>query len=224
MSRKTTLTILLILAVPQILAAQRIVSAEEFFSDLSTTFGTIKDYMATVTFTQGKGVSRGRLYYKSPLFLRIDFDAPPRQVINFDGEKLTVYDPSNNVTLEQAYKKKTPSQLDQLLGARGLSILQRNYSVAYLVGPDPVPLEEGSKDMVVKLRLTSRGTTGYSEMIISVKDGFYRRIEATPINGDKWVWDFTNVKMNQGIPDSRFNYDSPPDANVISDWLFDSEQ
>ncbi len=224
MSRKTTLTILLFVLVPVLLSAQRIVSAEEYFSNLSTTFAGIKDYTATVTITQGKTVSRGRLYYKAPLFLRIDFDSPPKQVINFDGQKLTVYDPANNVTLEQTYKKKTPAQLDQLLGARGLSILQRNFSVAYLVGPDPVPLEEGSKEMVVKLKLTSRGTTGYSEMTISVKDGFYRRVEATPINGDAWVWDFTNVRMNQDIPDSRFNYDSPPDANVVSDWLFDSEQ
>jgi outer membrane lipoprotein-sorting protein len=209
------------LAFPQ---GAEIVSAEKFFSALSAGFGKIKDYEATITITQGKNVSRGKLSYKSPIYLRIDFDDPPKQVLNFDGEKLTFYSPSNEVILEQRYKKKTPAQVEGMMSSQGLTLLQRNYNIAYLSGPAPVPLDDTTRDMVVKLKLTSRGATGYTQMILSVKDTMIRRVEGTQPGGDKVTMDFTNIRINQGVPDSRFVYDAPPYANVIQDWLFDPEQ
>jgi outer membrane lipoprotein-sorting protein len=204
--------------------AAEIVSAEKFFSALSANFGKLKDYEAAITITQGKSVSRGKLSYKSPIYLRIDFDDPPKQVLNFDGEKLTFYSPANEVILEQKYKKKTPGQIEGMMTSQGLSIMSRNYSIAYLSGPAAVPLDESSRDMVVKLKLSSRGATGYSQMILSVKDSLIRRVEGTQSSGEKVVMDFGAIRINQGVPDSRFVYDAPPYANVIQDWLFDPEQ
>ena len=201
-----------------------IVSAEKFFGGLSASFAKVKDYEAAVTITQGKNNSRGKISYKSPMYLRIDFDDPPKQVLNFDGEKLTFYSPANEVILEQRYKKKSPSQVEGMMTSQGLTIMQRNYSIAYVTGPAPVPLDDISREMVVKLKLTSRGATGYSQMIVSVKDSLIRRMEGTQSSGEKVVMDFSNVRTNQGVPESRFKYDAPPYANVIQDWLFDPEQ
>ncbi len=200
------------------------VSAEKFFANLSASYGTVKDYEAALTITQGKSVSRGTISYKSPLYLFIRFDDPANQVICFDGEKLTVYLPAEQVVLQQRYKKKTPNQIEALATSQGLALLQRSYSIAYLTGPAAVPLEEGSKEMVVKLKLVSRGTSSYSQMIVSVKDSLIRRVEGLQPSGDKVVMDFANIRTNQGVPDSRFAYDAPPYANVIQDWLFDPEQ
>lgn len=200
------------------------VSAEKFFANLSASYGKVKDYEANLAIAQGKSVSRGKISYKSPLYLFIRFDDPANQVICFDGEKLTVYLPAEQVVLQQRYKKKTPSQIEGLTTSQGLGLLQRNYSIGYLSGPSPVPLEEGSKEMVVKLKLVARGSTSYSQMVISVKDSLVRRVEGTQTSGDKVVMDFANIRINQGVPDSRFAYDAPPYANVIQDWLFDPEQ
>jgi outer membrane lipoprotein-sorting protein len=200
------------------------VSAEKFFANLSAGYGKVKDYEASLTITQGKVVSHGQISYKSPLYLFIHFDDPANQVICFDGEKLTVYLPAEQVVLEQKYKKKPPSQIEALATSQGLALLQRNYSIAYLIGPDAVPLEDGSREMVVKLKLVARGATSYSQMIISVKDSLIRRVEGTQTGGDKVVMDFAGIRTNQGVPDSRFVYDAPPYANVIQDWLFDPEQ
>ena len=46
----------------------------------------------------------------------------------------------------------------------------------------------------------------------------------TQASGDRVVMDFQNVRINQGVPASRFVYDPPPYANVVQDWLFDPEQ
>jgi outer membrane lipoprotein-sorting protein len=226
LNRNAAYLLIFSLLVPVVASAQStdMVSAEKFFANLSASFGKVKDYEAGLTITQGKSVSRGKLSYKSPLYLFIRFDDPANQVICFDGEKLTVYLPAEQVVLQQRYKKKTPSQIEGLTTSQGLGLLQRNYSIAYLSGPAPVPLEEGSREMVVKLKLVARGSTSYSQMIISVKDSLVRRVEGTQTSGDKVVMDFANIRTNQGVPDSRFAYDAPPYANVIQDWLFDPEQ
>jgi len=226
LSQKAVFPIVLLLVIPFFASAQagEIVSAEKFFSNLSASYSKVKDYEAAIGITQGKTSSRGRLSYKSPQYLHIDFDDPAKQVLNFDGERLTFFSPANEVILEQRYKKKSPAQVEALATSQGLTIMQRNYSIAYLSGPTPVPLEDGSREMVVKLRLTSHGSTSYSQLIISVKDSLIRRVEGTQSSGDKVVMDFTNIRTNQGVPDSRFQYDSPPYANVIQDWLFDPEQ
>jgi len=226
LSRNAALLLVLCVLVPAGSFAQSsdLVSAEKFFSSLSASFGAVKDYEANLTITQGKTVSRGRISYKSPVFLFIRFDDSANQVICFDGEKLTVYLPSEQVVLQQSYKKKTPSQIEALATAQGLSLMQRNYSIAYLTGPAPVPLEDGSKEMVVKLKLVSRGTSSYSQIILSVGGAAVRRVEGTLATGDKVVMDFTGMRTNQGVPASRFAYDPPPYANVIQDWLFDPEQ
>ena len=211
---------------PQVATAQSadMVSAEKFFGNLSASYGAVKDYEANLTITQGKAASRGRISYKSPLYLFIHFDDPANQVICFDGEKLTVYLPTAQVVLQQRYKKKSPGQIEAMATSQGLSLLQRNYSIAYLIGPAAVPLEDGSREMVVKLKLVARGATSYSQLIISVKDSLIRRVEGTQPGGEKVVMDFANIRTNQGVPDSRFVYDAPPYANVIQDWLFDPEQ
>jgi outer membrane lipoprotein-sorting protein len=226
LNRNAAYLLILCLLVPLGAFAQSadMVSAEKFFANLSASYGKINDYEASLTITQGKAISRGMISYKSPLYLFIRFDDPANQVICFDGEKLTVYLPGEQVVLQQRYKKKPPSQIEALATSQGLGLLQRNYSMAYLTGPSATPLEDGSKEMVVKLKLVARGTTSYSQMIISVKDSLIRRVEGTQSSGDKVVMDFTNIRTNQGVPDSRFAYDAPPYANVIQDWLFDPEQ
>jgi outer membrane lipoprotein-sorting protein len=226
LSGTTTRAILLMLVLPCFAFSQasEMVSADKFFAALSASYGTVKDYEAAVSITQGKSASRGRLSYKSPLYLRIDYDDPPKQVFCFDGEKLTFYSPANDVVLEQKYKKKSSAQLEGLVSSQGLTLWQRNYSIGYLTGPTTVPLEEGSREMVTKLKLIAQGATGYKQMIVSVKDSLVRRIEGTLTSGDKVVMDFANVRLNQGLPDSRFAYDSPPDAYVIQDWLFDPQE
>ncbi len=45
-----------------------------------------------------------------------------------------------------------------------------------------------------------------------------------PLLLERMVMDFANMKTNQNIPDSRFQYDPPPFANVVEDFLFDPNE
>lgn len=206
---------------------QEILSAEKYFDGLSAEYGKVTDYIANVTITEGKNEPwRGRLSYKSPVFLRIDFDSPKGQVLVMDGEKLTIYVPGLDVVLVQRYKKRSPSVLAAMASKQGLNMLRSNYGVAFNSTPGFVPLEEGSKELVSMLKLTPKSSgAAFGEIILSVgKDNFIRRMDALQSNGSRLVLDLTGVKYNQSIPDARFDYDPPPVANVQDDFLFDSSE
>jgi outer membrane lipoprotein-sorting protein len=76
---------------------------------------------------------------------------------------------------------------------------------------------------VVKLRLTRRSISeGFREIILHINPDtkLIRRIEGRTIAEGLVQFDFTNVKVNQGIPEQRFIYDSPASANVYNNFLF----
>ena len=128
--------------------------------------------------------------------------------------------------MEQRLKKHNDASLAVMATEQGLQLLKKGYSVAYLKGPDPVPLDEGSSEMVRKLNLVWRGTDeGYRQIIMSVSDnGMIRRMKGITINYETFQYDFTNVKINQDLPDVRFQYDPPPSAYMMKNFLFEPEQ
>ena len=78
--------------------AQEITTARDFFKDLSAKYSEIKDYEADVNITIGKSEMTGRISYKRPEMLRIDFSDPAEQVVLFNGNDLTIYLPGSSAT------------------------------------------------------------------------------------------------------------------------------
>lgn len=76
----------------------------------------------------------------------------------------------------------------------------------------------------MKLKLIPLTTTGFRQLVLSVKGSLVRRIEGFEINGEKITLDLGKVHVNQGVPASRFKYDPPAEAKVIFDWLFNPEK
>lgn len=204
---------------------QEIRTAENFFDEVSDRYGKVQDYEATLTVTQGDTVMKGTIFYRTPNLLRINFTDPADQVLVSDGETLTIYIPRFEVIMEQKLKRHSQAALANMASRQGLSILKKNYSVAYQVGPEPVPLTEGSSEQVVKLKLTSRYTSeGFRQIVLSVgQDNLIRRISAVTLGYQELTYDFTGISVNQNIPANRFRYDAPPYANVYNDFLFSAE-
>ncbi|GHV15789.1 membrane protein [Spirochaetia bacterium] len=202
-----------------VLPAQEIVTAERYLELVSDRYSTIRDYEARLAIRSGTTNMYGTLSYLTPAFLRIDFTTPSGQVVVFDGELLTVYLPEYKAILGQgvtnAGRRSGVSQ--------GLVLLRRNYIPTFVTGPDPVPLEAGSGERVVKLRLTRRSVAeGFRELILSIDPGskLIRRIEGRTIAEVQVQFDFSQVAINQGIPERRFLYDAPATANLYNNFLF----
>ena len=206
---------------------QEIVTAERYLENVSERYGGIKDYEAQVLIRSGSTEMNGNLSYLDPFFLRIDFTRPTEQVLVFNGELLTVYIPDLRAVLNQivapARRSTTSAGGASLASAQGLQLLRRGYVSAFLSGPDPVPLDDRDREMVVKLRLTRRlASEGFREIIlcISPETLLIRRIEGRTIADVLVRFDFSNVKTNLGIPEQRFVYDSPASANMYNNFLF----
>jgi outer membrane lipoprotein-sorting protein len=214
---------------PFFLRAQEIVTAERYLESVSGFYGGIRDYEARVAIRADSAEMRGNLSFLSPSFLRIDFTEPAEQVIVFNGELLTVYLPGQRAVLSQNI---TPSRQPgasgaSLASAQGLILLRRNYIPSFVSGPSPVPLEEGSAEQVVQLRLTRRSISeGFREIILSVDPDtlLIRRIEGRTIAEGRIRFDFFEVRTNLGIPEGRFIYDSPASANLYNNFLFRDDQ
>ena len=220
------IVLILILGIPGIGTAQEILTAENYLDEISARYGKIQDYSATISITQGETIMTGKMYYKNPNLLRIDFTEPEDQVLVTNGVELTIYIPKFEVILVQKLKRRSQAALANMASEQGLHLLTKNYGVAYLSGPNFVPLEDGSEEMVRELKLESRSTAeGFRQIVLAIgRTGLIRRITGVTIGYEEFVLDLTDIIVNQNIPDTRFEYDSPPYANVYSDFLFEAEE
>jgi len=205
-----------------VLFGQEIVTAEKYLESVSEQYAAIKDYEAAIEIRSGNTTMTGNVSHLAPSFLRIDFTRPADQVIVFNGEALTIYLPELRAVLNQPLNQSRAGGAS-LASAQGLSMLRRNYVPSFVTGPNPEPLESGSSERVVKLRLTRRLVSeGFRELTISINPNtrLIRRIEGRTIAEGEIRFDFTNIRTNQGVPVARFAYDSPPNANMYNNFLF----
>ena len=212
------------LFVSTVLFAQNITTASAYFKTISEYYGTIKDYEVDFEIKIEKNESRGKLSFKAPNLLRMDYTNPEEQVICFNGDMLTIYikEPAEAV-LQQQVTPGSAGNATNLSTPQGLSLMSRYYTVAYETGQNPEPLEEGSDEMVVKLVLTRKSASEafrYIKLAINNDTKLIRRIEAVTPKGEEFVFDFFDYVLNQNLSEQRFVYDAPSSANNYNNFLF----
>jgi outer membrane lipoprotein-sorting protein len=198
-------------------SSQEIITAERYLEMVSEKYANMRDFEAKVSIQSNGSTMTGTISYLVPYFLRIDFTSPAEQVVVFNGDMLTLYLPDYRAILTQEVNSGRSSAAGQ-----GLRILRRNYTPSYVTGPAPVLLE-GTSESVVKLRLTRRASSeSFREIIVSVYPDtkLIRRMDGTTLAGALIRFDFSAIKINQGIPEQRFIYDSPATANMYNNFLF----
>ena len=200
-------------------------TAEKYFDRISETYGSIRDYEGDLVISRGDIEQIARISYKNPNMMRLDFSVPEGQVLNVNNEKLELYLPEYRVAFVQPLKGHSDSTIASMANSQGLELMKKNYSIGYDSGPEAVPLDEGSEEMVIKLKLNWRSTSeGFRELHIAIgQNNLIRRIEGVTTSMDRITFDFTNLDTNKGIPDARFDYKSPPEGNSIENFLFEPE-
>ena len=203
------------------LFAQGITTASAYFKTISEYYATIKDYEVNFEIKVDKQETAGRLSFKAPDLLRLDYTNPQEQVICFNGDTLTVYLPEKDAILQQNITSETGA--GALTTPQGLSLLSRYYTVAYETGQAAESLEDGSDEMVIKFILTRKSASEafrYINIAVSEKTNLIRRIEAVTPKGEVIMFDFYDYVLNQDITDQRFIYDAPSSANNYNNFLF----
>ncbi|BDC95361.1 LolA family protein [Treponema saccharophilum] len=222
--KKIFLTGILMVSLVLAAVADGIVTARNYFDSVSAVYGALRDYEADIDIKANKTTMKGKVSYKKPNLLRIDFSTPSEQVICFNGELLTIYLPGSSAILNQSVQN-TNSGNANMATPQGLSLMSRYYSVAYLKSGTPVPLDDDaeSPELVVKLRLSRKNTTEafrYINMSVDPQSKLIRQLEGITPQGESFVFNFKNYILNSGIPDNRFVYDAPSSANNYNNFLF----
>lgn len=213
---------------------QEIMTADAYLERISGIYGNVNDYIADFTITDpGDNQFNGKIYYKTPNKLRLNFTNPAEQVIVMDGRTFTAYLPRYGVILTQKFYRRSSSELASLVSNQGLNMMRQFYSVSYVNGESSmVPLDAGegeneaaSDEKVVKLLLTWRSKSeGFVNIELSINaQGYIRRIIGTTRDYGSFQFDFTNIRINTGVPDGVFDYDSPATTNEIEDYIYPEE-
>ena len=200
--------------------AQSITTASAYFKTISEYYGTIKDFEVDFDLSIQKKESSGRLSYKAPDLIRMDYTNPEEQVICFNGDTLTVYLPGSAVLQQQVNSSTSAASM---VSGQGLSLMTRYYTVAYEIGQNPVPLEEGSDEMVVKFILTKKNASeafNYINIAVNPDTKLIRRMTAVTPKNEEFIFNFYDYTINQNISEQRFIYDPPTDANNLNNFLF----
>ncbi|MDR2793510.1 MAG: outer-membrane lipoprotein carrier protein LolA [Treponema sp.] len=216
-NKKLFLLSFLIMSIFFVVFSQEIITAERYLEMVSEKYANMRDFEANISIQSNGSNMAGTISYLVPYFLRIDFTAPAEQTVVFTGDMLTLYLPDYRATLTQEVNSGRSSAAGQ-----GLRILRRNYTPSYVTGPAPVLLE-GTAESVVRLRLTRRSSSeSFREIILSINPDtkLIRRMDGTTLAGALIRFDFSAIKINQGIPEQRFIYDSPASANMYNNFLF----
>ena len=204
------------------LFAQSITTASAYFKTISEYYGTLKDYEVDFEIKVDKEESAGKLSYKAPDLVRMDYTNPEEQVIVFNGSMLTIYLPGSNAILQQDVST-SGNNANTVATPQGLSLLSRYYTVAYETGQNADPLDEDSDEMVIKFMLTRKtASEAFRSIKICVNEQtkLIRRVEAVTPKGENFIFDFFDYKLNQNITDQRFIYDAPSSANNYNNFLF----
>jgi len=192
-------------------------TASDFFKTVSDYYETISDYEANLDITIGNSSKSGKVSFKRPELLHIEIDSPEDMVINFNGSLLQVYVSAQNAILSQQVSGASQ-------GAVGLSMIRRYYNIKYDQGQDPVPLDEGSDQMVIKLMCERRSSTESFRWILLSVDPDTKllvRVEALSTNGDTYIFNFSDYVLNNRMSETRFLYEPPANANEYENFLFE---
>ncbi|HEX9756843.1 MAG TPA: outer membrane lipoprotein carrier protein LolA [Nitrospiria bacterium] len=192
------------------------VTLEELIAQVQNTYAQLNDLQADFTQeTAFEGFSTthrldGILYLKKPTKMRWDYRTPSQQQIFLEGEKFTYYIPEHQQVVISSLTQETAQEIPIHLLA-SLSTLQRDYTVTWKEEPTGEPLS-------YQLRLHPKRTQETSHVIVAInpKSHFIEKMEVASLNGNRSSFSFSNIKVNQGISDSLFNFSVPKGVEIVS--------
>lgn len=203
----------------------QIMTAADFFQKVSDKYASITQYEADVKISANKTEMEGVVSFKKPSMLRMDFSVPEKQVILYNGTELLIYIPKSSAVLRQDTTTDDEQNVATVATPQGLSLMNRYYSIQYENGPqsEPVDPDNPKSKKVKKLVLTRKNNSeSFRTMNIAIdpKELLILKITAVTTNDEEFILSFDNYAINADIPDTRFLYDIPPDANEYNNFLY----
>jgi outer membrane lipoprotein-sorting protein len=155
-------------------------------------------------------VSTGRFIYQKPNNVRWTYDAPRRVEMLIANGMLTTYYPELNKA-EQIEVKRYQDRIFKYLGASGaIDELGAYFNFTFTNTSDKpfylLDLEPKTRSIAKRVR--------HIKIWIDKQSYLTTQFEYTEGDGDKTRYEFTNIKVNQPVPSSRFVLNMPAGVRV----------
>lgn len=161
--------------------------------------------------------SRGQVTFKKPGKMRWDYDLPNGKVIVAGGKSLQVFEPGQDGEPDQMLvQDMAGAQLPNAMAfLMGTGRLDEDFSFR-LLDPDHKVYGDGA---VLELR-PKEPTPHYERIVFYVSGaeatrGLVRRLVIVDASGNRNRFDFSELKFNADVPDSRFRYEPPKGTRVV---------
>jgi len=202
--------------IPQVLID--ITSVNDVKKLMSDSFTNIEDYTADFLWKNGNTHYSGKITYKKSNKILLKFDEPKDQIIVSNGNYLYIYIPSLKVVVQQSLSENTESTLLASTTEAGLTKLFDEYSFSFHDSSSLQPFN-GVQAYHMKL-VQKRPKVGFKTMDIWVsKEGLILQSNGVSPNGVEVSLTFQNIHINTEQPDYIFDFEIPPDAQIIRNIL-----
>ncbi len=196
----------------------KITSVNDVKKLMSDSFTNIKDYTADFLWKNGNALYSGKITYKKANKILLEFNEPKGQKIVSNGNYLSIYIPSLKVVVQQSLSENTESALLAGTTEAGLARLFDEYSFSFY---DSSSLQSFSGAQAYHMKLVQMSPkVGFKTMDIWVSEkGLILQSNGVSPNGVSVSLTFKNIHTNTEQPDYIFDFEIPPDAQIIRNIL-----
>lgn len=213
---KTLLAVLLLTA-PQARAADKL--ADEVFAGVERLDKELTslqfDFVQTLRMTETglENSIEGRLRYRKPDSIRLDYTKPRVQEAYANSKTVQVFTPGDNLVVKGDWEKWRRQQ-------SGISHLLQFGDYASLLEKHKVKVSEytveGSTETLHDVRMTpKRGKDEYALRILFEKDTFLPRRTELTVGGSEFIVELSDVRKNPQFKDEVFDFAAPAGAQVV---------
>jgi outer membrane lipoprotein carrier protein len=207
----------IVLAAVSVAARQVAPSAADIGAALQTKYAAVADFSASFVHKYRGGVlkkealERGTVLIKKPGRMRWTYDSPERKVFVADGRRIYSYIPEDR----QVIVSEAPSEdaaTTPTLFLTGKGHLTRDFVVSMPDVADPAP-------NTFTLTFTPRRREAEYDWMVLVADRTtlqIRKLMTVDAQGGQSTFVFSNIRQNEGIPDSKFQFVVPRGVDVIN--------
>jgi len=217
------LALLLLLPIPRAFARQSTFTLDQAFAKIDEASKAFKSTEAnvqreyTTVIVNETEVKTGKFYYTrrgTEPRVKLELVKPDVQYALIDRGKVQFYSPGIKQVQEASISgNRDTVEMYMALGfGQSSADLKANFDVT--LGPDE--MVAGQKTTVLNLKpKNSSSPFQLIQLWLDQKAWHSTQIKIVEKSKDYLVIKFTNVKMNAGIPDSRFKLDLPKDVKII---------